>query len=142
VKNFGSEYWIVGSCQTTIWETAVALRGYETILMDLLEEPELVGRILDIPQQYHLEVCRRLTKIGVDMIWLGDDLGSQNAMIMDPDSWREILKPRLASMISELKALNPDLKIAYHTDGYVEPVIGDLIEIGIDVLNPIHLISS
>lgn len=138
VKNFGSEYWICGSCQTTIWETAVALRGFETILMDLLEEPELVGSILDIPQQYHLEVCRRLTKLGVDMIWLGDDLGSQHAMIMDPDAWRGILKPRFASMISELKGINPDLKIAYHTDGYVEPVIGDLIEIGVDVLNPVQ----
>lgn len=59
-------------------------------------------------------------------------------MIMDPDAWRGILKPRFAGMISELKGINPDLKIAYHTDGYVEPVIGDLIEIGVDVLNPVQ----
>jgi uroporphyrinogen decarboxylase len=138
VRDFGDDYWIVGSCQTTIWETAVALRGFETILMDLLCEPELVSRLLDIPQHYHTEVCRRLAKAGVDMIWLGDDLGAQHAMIMAPDQWRQVLKPRFADLIAGLKEINPDIKIAYHTDGYVEPVIPDLIEIGVDVLNPVQ----
>ena len=72
------------------------------------------------------------------MIWLGDDLGAQQAMIMDPEQWRRMLKPRFAAMIAELKGMNPALKVAYHTDGYVEPVIGDLIEIGVDVLNPVQ----
>jgi uroporphyrinogen decarboxylase len=138
VRDFGKEYWIVGSCQTTIWETAVALRGYEQLLIDLIEAPDLVGRMLDIPQQYHTEVCRRLVGLGVDMVWLGDDLGAQNAMIVAPQHWRQVLKPRFAELIDELKSLNPELKIAYHTDGYVEPVIGDLIEIGVDVLHPVQ----
>lgn len=138
VREFGKEYWIVGSCQTTIWETAVALRGFETLLMDLIEDPELVGRILDIPQRYHTTVCRRLVELGVDMVWLGDDIGAQNSMIMSPAQWRAVLKPRFAALIADLKSINPALKIAYHTDGYVEPVISDLIEIGIDVLHPVQ----
>jgi uroporphyrinogen-III decarboxylase len=52
--------------------------------------------------------------------------------------WRKFLKPRMATFFSELKAINPDVKIAYHTDGYVIPIIPDLIEIGLDVLNPIQ----
>ncbi len=138
VNDFGRDYWVTGSCQTTIWETAVALRGFETILMDLVCEPELVSSILDIPQRYHTEVCRRLVALGVDMVWLGDDLGAQDSMIMSPETWRALLKPRFATLIAELKQLNPALKIAYHTDGYVEPVIGDLIEIGVDVLHPVQ----
>lgn len=138
LRDYGRDYWIVGSCQTTIWETAVALRGFENLLMDLIEDPELVGRLFDIPQQYHTAVCRRLVELGVDMVWLGDDIGAQNSMIMSPEQWRALLKPRFAALISELKAINPDLKIAYHTDGYVEPVIGELIEIGVDVLHPIQ----
>jgi uroporphyrinogen-III decarboxylase len=59
-------------------------------------------------------------------------------MIMSPATWRALLKPRFSALIAELKALNPALKIAYHTDGYVEPVIGDLIEIGVDVLHPVQ----
>jgi uroporphyrinogen decarboxylase len=138
VREFGRDYWIVGSCQTTIWETAVALRGFENLLMDLIDAPESVARVLDIPQRYHTAVCRRLVDLGVDMVWLGDDIGAQHSMIMSPDQWRMLLKPRLAQMIAELKAINPALKIAYHTDGYVEPVIGELIEIGVDVLHPVQ----
>ena len=138
VRDFGDDHWIVGSCQTTIWETAVALRGFENLLMDILEDPDLVGRILDIPQEYHTAVCRRLVELGVDMVWLGDDIGGQHSMIMSPEQWRTLLKPRFAALIAELKGLNPALKIAYHTDGYVEPVIGELIEIGIDVLHPVQ----
>ena len=108
------------------------------ILMDLICEPELVARILDIPQHYHPRSAGGWSGSGVDMIWLGDDLGAQHAMIMAPEQWRRILKPRFAALIAELKGINPALKIAYHTDGYVAPVIGDLIEIGVDVLNPVQ----
>ena len=138
VEQFGREYWICGSCQTTIFETATALRGYEQILCDLLTDEDLVNKLFDIPHRYHLAVTRRLVELGVDMVWLGDDLGAQQSMIIAPDLWRRLLKPRFASLIGELKGLNPRVKIAYHTDGFVEPVIPDLIEIGVDVLHPIQ----
>ncbi len=138
VRDFGRDYWVVGSCQTTLWETAIALRGFEKLMMDLCDDPERVGRILDIPQEYHRVVCRRLVELGVDMVWLGDDLGAQSSMIMSPETWRAVLKPRFAALIAELKGMNPALKIAYHTDGFVEPVIDELVEIGIDVLHPVQ----
>jgi uroporphyrinogen-III decarboxylase len=72
------------------------------------------------------------------MIWLGDDVGAQHNMIISPDMWRTIFKPRMAKIIRELKELNPKLKIAYHSDGNIFPIIPDLIEIGLDVLNPIQ----
>jgi uroporphyrinogen-III decarboxylase len=52
--------------------------------------------------------------------------------------WRKYLKPRLAELIASLRAINPHLKIAYHTDGVVYAIIPELIEIGIDILNPIQ----
>jgi uroporphyrinogen-III decarboxylase len=76
--------------------------------------------------------------MGVDMIWIGDDVGAQNAMLISPKMWRQFLKPRMASFISELKSINPQVKVAYHTDGVVYPIIPDLIDIGLDVLNPIQ----
>ncbi|MBM4061802.1 MAG: hypothetical protein FJ265_12010 [Planctomycetes bacterium] len=138
VREFGATHWIVGSCQTTVWETAVALRGFEQLLFDLVDAPDLVERVLEIPHRYHLEVCRRLVGLGVDMIWLGDDVGGQGAMLMSPATWRAVLKPRLAAIIAELRGLRRDVAIAYHTDGFVEPVIEDLIEIGVDVLHPVQ----
>jgi uroporphyrinogen decarboxylase len=138
VRDYRNERWIVGMTVCTIFETAWALRGYERLLTDFVHNPELAGRILDIPFRYHLIAAQKLVDLGVDMIWTGDDVGTQNRMLMSPVTWRKFLKPRLAEFITGLKRRKPRLKIAYHTDGCVYPIIPDLIEIGIDVLNPIQ----
>lgn len=138
LKNFIDEYWIVGIVVTTIFETAWALRGYEQTLIDFALNPDLLERILDIPYHYHLTAAKKLTQLGVDMIWVGDDVGAQDAMLISPKMWRKFLKPRMANFIAEVKAINPQVKVAYHSDGNIYPIIPDLIEIGLDVLNPIQ----
>ncbi len=138
LQTFKDEYWIVGVTVTTMFETAWALRGYERMLMDFAINPELVERLLDIPYRYHLTAAKKLTQMGVDMIWIGDDIGAQHQMILSPGMWRRFFKPLVASFIAELKAINPHVKVAYHSDGNITPVIPDLIEIGLDVLNPIQ----
>jgi uroporphyrinogen-III decarboxylase len=57
---------------------------------------------------------------------------------MSPDMWRQTLKPRLAALIRTLKEMNPDVKVAYHSCGNISRVVADLVEIGVDVLNPIQ----
>jgi uroporphyrinogen decarboxylase len=138
VRTFKDEYWIVGVTVTTIFETAWALRGYERILMDFVTDPDLADAILDIPFRYHLRAAERLVRMGVDMIWIGDDVGGQNSMLISPQTWRRFLKPRMAAFISSIKSINPALKVAYHSDGYVVPIIPELIEVGVDVLNPVQ----
>jgi uroporphyrinogen decarboxylase len=138
VANFKDEYWIVGVTVTTILETAWALRGLEQMLLDLALNPDLANHLLDIPYHYHLTAAKKLVELGVDMIWTGDDIGSQHEMMISPRMWRTYLKPRMANFISELRAINPDIKIAYHSDGNIMRIIPDLIEIGLDVLNPIQ----
>jgi len=108
------------------------------MLIDLVADPDLAERILDIPFRYHLAAARRLTELGVDMIWIGDDVGTQRAMLVAPKTWRRLFKPRLATFIAEIKAINPALQVAYHSDGDITPIVPDLIEIGLDVLNPIQ----
>jgi len=138
IRDFKNEYWIVGVTVTTIFETAWALRGLEQIMLDMVMDPELTHHLLDIPYQYHLAAAKKLTQMGVDMIWTGDDVGAQNRMLISPQMWRQYLKPRMAEFISALKNINSALKVAYHTDGNVEPIIPELIEIGIDILNPVQ----
>ncbi len=138
VRDFKNEYWIVGVAVTTIFETAWALRGLDRLLMDFVLNPDLAERILDIPFQYHLEVAKKLVRLGVDMIWTGDDMGSQSALIISPEMWRKFFKPRMRIFFSELRKINRDVKIAYHSDGKIEALIPDLIEIGLDVLNPVQ----
>ena len=138
IEQFKEEYWIVGVTVTTIFETAWALRGLEQMMLDMAINPELAHRILDIPYHYHLTAAKKLVRLGVDMIWTGDDIGAQDKMLISPAMWRTFLKPRMAEFIAELKVINPDVKVAYHSDGNILPVIPELIEIGVDVLNPIQ----
>ncbi len=138
LRDFKDEFWVVGVTPTTIFECAWALRGYEQLLIDMATDPERANCVLEFPFQYHKSVTQRLVRMGVDMIWLGDDVGGQTSMLMSPGMWRKYLKPRMAELIGGLRAINPQIKIAYHTDGVVYPIIPELIEIGIDVLNPIQ----
>jgi uroporphyrinogen decarboxylase len=138
LKQFGDEYWICGGSVTTVFEAAEALRGYENLMADFLTDPDITDRILDIPFNYHRVTAARLAAMGVDMIWLGDDIGMQTGMLINPVTWRRFLKPRLAAIIAGIKAANPNCKVAYHTDGKVWDVLPELIEVGVDVLNPIQ----
>jgi uroporphyrinogen decarboxylase len=132
------DYWIVGVTVTTIFETAWALRGLEQMLLDLAEDSGLADAILDIPFRYHLTAAKKLVEMGADMIWTGDDVGTQHGMLISPATWRRFLKPRMAEFISTLKATDPKVKVAYHSDGKIEKIIPELIEIGLDVLNPVQ----
>ncbi|MGE5139355.1 MAG: uroporphyrinogen decarboxylase family protein [Rudaea sp.] len=138
VREFGDEYWIVGVVPTTIFESAWALRGYDQLMMDFVTDAERANAILDLTYNYHKVAAAKLVEGGVDMVWLGDDVGMQGRMLISPASWRQYLKPRMAELIASLKRINPAVKTAYHSDGYIYPIIRELIEIGLDVLNPIQ----
>ncbi|MBN1421436.1 MAG: hypothetical protein JXP34_21865, partial [Planctomycetes bacterium] len=138
IRDFGGERWIVGVTVTTIFECAWALRGFERLLLDLLEDPDRADAILEIPHRYHLEAAKRLVAMGADMIWIGDDVGTQRGMLISPAMWRRFLKHRMAAFISGLRAVRRDIAVAYHSDGDISPIIGDLIEVGVDVLNPVQ----
>jgi len=138
IRDYKDEYWIVGVTVTTIFETAWALRGYGQMLVDFIDNPDLAERLLDIPYRYHLTAAKKLVEMGVDMIWAGDDMGMQTGMLISPRLWRKFFKPRMANFIASLKAINPQVKVAYHSDGNISAIIPDLIEIGLDVLNPIQ----
>ena len=138
IRDLKEEYWIVGVTVTTIWETAWALRGLERLMMDLIENPDLADRILDIPYHFHLTVATKLVDMGVDMIWIGDDMGTQKGMVISPTMWRDVFKPRMATFVRTLKETNPDVKVAYHSCGDIAAIVGDLVEIGLDVLNPVQ----
>jgi uroporphyrinogen decarboxylase len=138
LENYGKEYAIMGVIVCTIFEAAWALRGLDRLMMDFITNEELANDILDIPFNYHLYAGKKLASMGVDIIWTGDDMGGQNGMLISPDLWRKYFKPRMAKLYSELKAINPDLKIAYHSDGVIYPIIDDLVEIGLDILNPVQ----
>ncbi|MEN3186117.1 MAG: uroporphyrinogen decarboxylase family protein [Atribacterota bacterium] len=138
LEKFGRTHFILGVVVCTIFEGAWYLRGMNQLLIDMVTDEEKANHILDIPFHFHLEAAKRLTTMGVDGIWLGDDVGTQRGMLLSPELWRRYLKPRLATICQEVKKTDPNVKIAYHSDGNIYPIIDELVEIGIDILNPVQ----
>jgi uroporphyrinogen decarboxylase len=138
LDRYGHSHWIVGGPVGTMFETAWMLRGLEQFMMDLVINPAFAEELVERSMRYHLEIAKMYVESGVDMIWTGDDFGQQKKLMMSPKMWRRIFKPRYREFYAELKHLNPDILIAHHSDGYIEPIIPDFIEIGLDVLQAVQ----
>lgn len=121
-------------------ERAFGLQGMDAFLLNLAVRPDFARMLL----QKNLDLCKQLMghflrEAGdyLDIVKIGDDLGTQESLLISPDMYREILKPVHAELISFIKE-RTDANILFHTDGDVYPLIPDLLEIGIDILNPIQ----
>ena len=124
--------------QMTLFEISWHLRGLEKFLMDMLLEPEFALTLLDKVTDIRVKMAECYARAGVDLIQLGDDVSTQLDMMMSPQTWRDFLKPRLQKVIMAAKSVNPDVLVFYHGDGNLSCIIPDLIEVGIDILNPLQ----
>lgn len=124
--------------QMTIFEIAWYLRGMGTFLVDLLPYPDLANYHLDRITAIPCEMAKHYAATGSDVLSLGDDVSTQQAMMMKIATWGEFLKLRLAKVIRAAKAVKPDILIFYHGDGNLQAIIPELIEIGVEILNPIQ----
>lgn len=119
---------------------ALQIRGYEQMFADLAKKLEFAEALLDKLLWLYKEMWTEyLNEVGpyVQMVYFTDDIGAQNNMLISPELFRRLVKPRLAEMFAHLKSL-ADVQVMYHTDGSIVPVIEDIIEIGVDILNPIQ----
>ena len=122
----------------TIFWPPYKLRGMENLLCDLYTAPEIAEFLFDAVTDLCTTQVRLAAETGVDIIHLADDLGTQQSTYMSPEAFRRWIKPRLGAVIAAAKEANPDVLIHFHSDGYIEPFIPDLIEIGVDILNPVQ----
>lgn len=127
-----------GFMQMTVWEASWYLRSMEELMMDMMTGDEKATLLLDRITDYGCSKARAYVECGVDILSLGDDIGTQNSIMMDVGMWEEWLKPRLMKVIQAARAVNPDVLIFYHSCGYVIPFLEGLIEAGVDILNPIQ----
>jgi uroporphyrinogen decarboxylase len=120
------------------YETAWQIRGYEEFLVDLMDQPAMACALLDRLMARNCIAARETARAGVDYILLGDDVANQQALMFPPTLWREIFKPRLATIIRAAREVNPHVEIWYHSDGNINDIIPDLIEVGVTILNPVQ----
>ena len=121
-------------------ERAFAMQGMDTFLMNLALYPDFAEALLwKIEELCKTLMGHFLDALGpnVDIIKIGDDLGTQESLLMSPTMYRDMLKPIHADYIAHIKRYT-DAKVFFHTDGDVFPLIDDFIEIGVDILNPIQ----
>lgn len=138
IKEDGEEYAILGGVACTMFEGSWYLRGLENFLTDLYLNKDFAIELLDKTMDYSLRISKKLVEMGVDIIWWGDDIGGERGPYINPKLYRELIKPRHAYMVQEVKKINKDIKIAFHTDGDIGWALDDLVEIGIDILNPLQ----
>lgn len=122
------------------FERATSMQGLENCIVNFATEPEFSRALL-----WKIEgLCKTLMghfldAIGenIDMIKIGDDLGSQQSLLISPEMYRDLLKPVHADLIAFIKS-RTKAKVFFHTDGDVFDLVEDLVEIGVDILNPIQ----
>lgn len=128
----------LGNMQMTIWEASWYLRSMEQLMMDMIMDKEKASYIIDKVLELSIHRAVQYAKAGCDILYFGDDIGMQSSIMMSIDMYVEWFKPRLTKLIKEVKSINPDILIFYHSCGFVEPFIPHLIEAGVDVLNPVQ----
>jgi len=120
------------------YENAWQIRGYEPFLMDLLTQREWAEFLLDHFTANNIRAAAAAARAGYDMIFIGDDVANQNALMFQPELWREVFKPRLAKVVAAAREIKPDIHVKYHSDGNIWEIIDDLVEVGITILNPVQ----
>jgi uroporphyrinogen decarboxylase len=127
-----------------VYEICWYLRGLERWFMDTIENPAfcaaLLDRTLDFWLGYYREFLREVGDL-VDVVMIGDDIGGQSGLLFSPQCYRSIVKPRQKRLVQHIKSLTP-AKIWYHTCGSVRQLIPDLLDNGIDILNPVQISAA
>ncbi len=125
------------------FEISWFLRGFDRFMMDLAANPGLACAVMDRVLDYLMERTRRVLDAGrglIDMVEYNDDVGTQGGLLISPDMWRRLLKPRMASFVGLCREYG--CVVRYHSCGGIRPIIPDLIEIGVDVLNPVQTLAA
>jgi len=142
IAKYGKTHGIIADLETTLFETAWYLVGMEKFLMDLMMGTEYVNPLLDKIQEIHTYYGKKMIEMGADVLWCGDDFGTQQSQIMDMDTFRTYFKPRIKEMFAEYKKVNPKVKLAWHSCGAFGSFVPELIEIGLDILNPLQPLAT
>ena len=124
-----------------IYEISSSLVGMEQYLMDLVLNPVYATKVAEkVFEKYHLPFYSNLlnqTATYIQVVGISDDLGTQNSLIFSPKIFQKIFKPLLKELVTHIKKLT-NAKVYMHSDGSIYPIIPDLIEIGVDGLNPVQ----
>ena len=134
------EYAIVSGGWCPISDDICHLMGMEAFMINMIEKPEIIHTLLDKITDFYYEFSRRIFEVGrgkIDIFFMGDDYGMQDGLLFSRKMWRKFLSPRLRRLYSLAKKYN--LEVMMHSCGSVKEIIPDLIQLGVDILDPIQV---
>ena len=131
-------YAVTATLYETVFEMAWELRSMDLLFEDMTFRPDLAATLLDRITERRVFAAAKMAEAGVDIVQFGDDVAMQTGLMMSKTMWRQWFAPRLRRAIGAAKDANPAVLIWYHSDGNITDLIPDLIEVGVDILNPIQ----
>jgi len=143
---FENTDYVVGAdgIKVGILQTAAQIRGYDKLFMDFGLNPDIAHALLGkISETINAMYSNYMQAVGeyIQVIAITDDQGTQNSLMISPKMFRTFIKPHLASLIRTIKD-NANVQVLMHCDGAVHRIVPDLIEIGVDILNPIQTVVT
>ena len=138
IAKYGRDYFIIGDCELTLFELAWHLVDLQQYLVALATGEKWVEALNERVEDWTTQIALQQIKLGVDALWLGEDLGTQTSTLIAPRMWRQRFKARYKRMIETFRQANPEIIIIMHSDGAVAPLLDDFIELGVDVYNPVQ----
>ncbi len=133
---YRGEVFLFGKLGMALFERAWSIRGMTQLLMDMIESPEFVEELLDrILYEWNLPIIEQQLALGVDGFYFADDWGSKTGLIFSPKMWRRFIEPRLAVMYQRCQEAG--VVVGQHSDGAVGWLFPDLLEMGVQVFNPL-----
>jgi uroporphyrinogen decarboxylase len=135
-------YAVGASCFAGIFEMLFWLRGFKNAYLDFARDPRIaeavMDRLLDVQMSFWGAICDELEGGMLDVALLTEDLGTQRSLMISPEDFRRVVRPRIGELISFIKRRSPGTRVLLHSCGAIFPLIGDLIDIGVDLLNPVQ----
>lgn len=141
VRQMNKEKYVIFGWQPyLVFERAWMLMGMESFFVNIKLNPHRVKELLHGIGRCQVQIAKRYVAAGIDIAYLGDDYGWQNALMLSPDTWRDFIYPQLADIVQVYKEAN--IPVALHSCGHIMPIISDLVQSGIDILNPIQALAN
>ena len=142
-REWAKDFCLIGGTWAPFFHDSIELQGMQEFFLNMYENPKLIDYIIERAFEFYYEIDRRTfeqNKGVIDMYFIGNDFGSQRALLISPDMWRKLYKPRLKKLFDQARANG--CVTAIHSCGSIKEIIPDFIEIGVDAINPIQVNSD
>lgn len=131
---------LVGSHRDTLWEKSYMLVGMESMMVSFYTAPDAVQKLLHGIMDFHLGIARHYIDVGVEMVGMSDDLGTQQGLLLSPQIIQDFFVPEYRRLFDFYKA--QDVLINFHSCGHITPLVETFIDLGVDILNPVQATAN